>query len=156
MNEQDYLGLVSGSKGQFINLSWERDVRLKASYKNCPNIKIRKHTTAVCRTGLSYDNISAVQEKRENGELPSQNGGLPWGKWKVFPWIIEHKGELYARIYNAANTNLKPNIYYTLNGVMISDSVAYTFMTPSDASRERERVSCYECFTVKLDDVKEV
>lgn len=66
--------------------------------------KVRKGEQAItkqsefnCRMGVNYDNIAAVQEKREDGTLPAENAGLPWGEWAIFPHLIHHKGQFYIR-----------------------------------------------------------
>lgn len=81
--------------GQICAVTWRRSCKVRA---NCP-FAIEKEVTAVVRAGIDYDNQKSVQVKRETGELPAENNGLPWGKWLVFPYVIEHKGNNYFRFY---------------------------------------------------------
>lgn len=81
--------------GQICSVVWRRSCKVRV---NCP-FSIEKEVTATVRAGIDYDNQKAVQVKRENGELPEKNNGLPWGKWLVFPYVIEHKGQNYFRFY---------------------------------------------------------
>lgn len=81
--------------GQICAVTWRRSCKVRA---NCP-FSIEKEVSATVRAGINYNNLTAVQQKRESGELPEQNNGLPWGKWLVFPHVIEHKGNNYFRFY---------------------------------------------------------
>lgn len=149
MKTEDYLNLVNGKKGQFIKLEWTRAVSLAAQFKN---LIVTKNTQTVVRTGIIYDNLQSVIEKRENGELPEKNEGLSWGNWKNYPFVITHKEIDYARLYSAPNQ--KPTVTWYLNGAKVSKDVIIPFMTPSDAKRELNRTSAFECFTVKMEDLK--
>lgn len=150
METQNYLNQVEGRKGQFIKLCWQRMVKTAAAFRN---LSLEKKTTVTARTGIQYDNIATVQEKRETGELPPENAGLPWGMWKTFPFVIEHKGEDYARIYTVPNA--KPEVEWYLNGKRITREVALTFLTPSDRAKANDH-SKNECFTVKMNDLIEL
>jgi hypothetical protein len=71
--------------GHLVRLTYRGEVKMKKSYLGLP---ITKVTQVTCRAGVKYDNIAAVQEKRENGELPSENAGLKGMSWVVFPHIL--------------------------------------------------------------------
>lgn len=88
-------------KGQFVKVSWTRPVKMK---KTAP-FKVFKTVTTVARAGIEYDNIQHVQDKRADGTLPATNAGLPWGKWAVYPYIIEHKDLKYLRFTASKNNN---------------------------------------------------
>lgn len=153
MDTQDYLNLVNGKKGQFIKLAWKRDVKTAAAFKA---LKLEKQTITVARTGIEYDNLASTKEGREDGTLPAENAGLPWGAdhiWNAYPYVTEYRGKHYARIYGAKNSI--PQVTWFLNGVKIEKSVAVTFLTPSDKKRETERTSTYECFDVKMENLFE-
>ncbi len=104
------LNLAMRRKGQMVGFLWLRDMKTRKTTVS----KITKEVRTVCRVGLDYDNQKAVQEKREEGELPAQNAGLPWGKWFYFPYLIEHKGNLYFRLYPLPNHT--PKVIYRING----------------------------------------
>ena len=100
-------------KGQIATLTTSRPMKVR---KN--ELPIIKTSTFQCRVGVDYDNIKVVQEKRDSGELPKENAGLPWGQWEVFPYVIEHKGERYFRCTTVRN-NFIPKTVYTRDGVEI-------------------------------------
>lgn len=81
--------------GQICSVTWRRSCKVRVG---CP-FAIEKEVTATVRAGINYDNLATVKEKREIGDLPSHNPGLKWGKWLVFPYVIEHKGNNYFRFY---------------------------------------------------------
>ena len=69
------------------------------------SMKVRKGKTPVEKVsrfhalvGMVYDELTEVIEARASGELPKENQGLPYGTWKEFPYLIDHKGELYVRL----------------------------------------------------------
>ncbi len=51
------------------------------------------------RAGAGYDNLQAVKDKRETGELPAKNAGLDWAEWIDYPHHFKHKtkGQEYIR-----------------------------------------------------------
>jgi len=88
--------LKNYKKGTFITIETKRDAKVK---KSC-DVKIEKISIYKnARLGISYDNISQTQEKRQIGEAPKTNAGLPWGEWKIDGYVITHKGNDYLRIY---------------------------------------------------------
>jgi hypothetical protein len=99
--EQIKTAINNRKKGTFIKVIWHRQCKTKKAYND---EKIIKHCAVTARIGVTYDNIGNVQIKRENGELPAENQGLPWGTWVMFPYIIEHKGNYYLRL-SLANDN---------------------------------------------------
>ncbi|RMD51067.1 hypothetical protein D6827_02940 [Candidatus Parcubacteria bacterium] len=80
---------------------------------------VKKHVHGVFRAGVNYDNKASVQEKRENGELPAENAGLPWGEWLKPPYLVSHKGNIYVRLY--PTPNCKVESYFTIDGEKVSD-----------------------------------
>jgi hypothetical protein len=81
--------------GQFTGAHWRKQLKTR---KGIVSI-IEKETKLVCRSGLDYSNQKTVIEQRESGELPKDPQPLPWGRWDIFPYVIEHKGEYYLRFY---------------------------------------------------------
>lgn len=147
MDTTRYLEMVMGKRGQFIKLCWQRLVETAAAYKH---LTIEKRTTVTARTGVEYDNVKAVQEKRETGELPEQNAGLPFGEWTVYPYVIRHKGQDYARIYTVKGA--KADVEWYCNGRRINDAQALSYLTPS-ARKKSFGKGDLDCFTVKMNDV---
>ena len=108
------LDTLMNRKGQIATITTTRALKVR---KN--ETAINKTSTFQCRVGVDYDNIKVVQEKRENGEIPTENAGLPWGQWEIFPYVIEHKGERYFRCTTIRN-NFIPKTTYIRDGVEIS------------------------------------
>ena len=133
-------------KGQICSVVIEKPVKTRKGFDGV----ITKTTKMVVRAGVAYDNIAAVKEGRENGTLPAENAGLPWGQWKIFPHVISHKGRDYFR-FSKLNGG-KIETVYTLNGQEI-------------ARREVEKVALasefksggdFEVITVSEENVKEI
>lgn len=89
---QGYLSALMSRKGQIVTVETERAMKVRKG-----QAAIQKSSEFQCRVGVNYDNIKAVQAKREDGSLPAENAGLPWGEWVDFPYVIHHKGEYYVR-----------------------------------------------------------
>lgn len=143
--------ILGHKKGQFATVSTVRECKVRKG-----KATIEKHSTFTIRVGVNYDNQAAVVEKRADGELPSENAGLPWGEWVdgYFPYLIEHKGTYYVRLTpvygNEAN---KQTAKYFRDGVEITrdeakaDCLASEFpATPSEN----------HAMTVKFDSITEV
>lgn len=145
-NTKDMLEKLMSKKGQIATLCTVRPMKVR---KNCEPIE--KHSQFQCRIGVNYDNIATVQEKRENGELPAKNAGLPWGQWHVFPYVIEHKGEYYFRCTTLPNANRWPAKYFR-NGVEITAEEAKVDCLAS----EFKEGSRSEVFNIKVSSIREV
>ena len=76
---QSIVGLTP--KGANIVLEWSRAVKTRKGVADT----IRKNVRMVGRIGIEYDNVKTVQDKRESGKLPTENAGLPWGRWECYP-----------------------------------------------------------------------
>lgn len=118
-------------------------------------MKVRKGETPIikesefqARCGVTYDNMKAVQEKREDGRLPEENQGLPWGEWKQFPYLISHKGADYFR-FSTIKTNFTPKTRYLRNGTEISAESAKIACLASEFSPKNE----LDVFNVKVDSI---
>ena len=81
-------------KGQNVRVKWVRPVKVKKG-----QTVYFKETSGKFAAGIDYENMVKVQQGRDNGELPSENAGLPWGHWMDFPYLIGHKGKTYVRLY---------------------------------------------------------
>lgn len=99
-------------KGQIVSLTFKRPLETRAAFKG---LNLEKRVKMTARAGVDYDNINDVQEKRESGELPAINAGLPWGEWFAFPHIIEHKGEKYFRFSTIPTTHNTKTEYFLNN-----------------------------------------
>ena len=125
--------LQSVRKGANIILEWERPCKVRKSYDGPA---ITKRVKMVGRTGVEYDNIKSVQEKREDGTLPFENQGLPWGTWLSYPFIIEHKGNHYVRLYNGTSKLTRPCVAFFQGGMEVAKEAVESFLLASELRSE--------------------
>ena len=145
-SKANFLDLILSRKGQIVTIGTKRPMKVK---KGMP--EIIKHSEFQARVGVNYDNIGAVKEKRENGELPSENQGLPWGSWEIFPYVIAHKGERYIRCTILNNGFHRPAVY-TLAGSEISRDDAAKMALASEFKRSDDN----EVFNIKVSSIVSV
>jgi hypothetical protein len=122
MDTQAYLDLVEGGAGHFT-IEFHSDTKPAAKYSDR---RLRKVTTALCMTGVEYENL------RENKDR--ETGSLPWGTWKVAPYVIEHRGQDYARLYCVDN-GLR--VIYTVDGEVVDRDTYLSYLTPSARNAKR-------------------
>ena len=74
-------------KGQIVTLTTSREMKYR---KDAGSVsKTLKISKFQCKSGVNYENISAVKEKRKSGELPTENAGLNSGmEWVQFPYVL--------------------------------------------------------------------
>lgn len=137
---------LKAKKGANLSVVFDRQLKTRKGVMEA----VTKVTRIVARGGVDYDNIGIVQEKRENGELPSENAGLPWGEWVEFPLHIRHKDVDYARFYPASGIGFKPEVAYFLDGVEVSKEQVQTLCLASEFPKRDEAPLC---FTVKANNV---
>ena len=145
MKTNQILSTVLARKGAIATFITQRPLKVRKGEQ--PIIKTSEFQA---RIGVNYDNIAAVQEKRENGELPAQNAGLPWGQWVVPNYIISHNDALYVRC-TTVNNDFNVCTVYTRDGVLINASEAKRAALASEFSS-----SDSEVFNIKLNSVVEV
>jgi hypothetical protein len=124
MDTQDYLDLVHGGVGTFT-VEYHTDTKPAAAHRSR---HLRKVVTCVAMTGASYANLR-VNKDRETGPLP-------WGTWKqdAEPFVIEHKGNDYARLYCIENG---VRAIYTVDGEVVDRDTYESFLTPSQRNAPR-------------------
>ena len=132
-------------KGQFGSVRYARDVKQK---KGSPVQNVKKEVLMSIRAGVEYDNLKVVKEKRDSGELPKENAGLPWGKWVAYPYLIEHKGEHYARF----TPNGIPQVKYFIEGKEVSRDEALKFALASEISSGEKP----DAITINLNNILEL
>lgn len=146
LTADEILSKILSSKGQFVKAVWKSNPKPAAAHKG---VLLEKHTDAVCRAGINFANLSSVQDAiaaGERGEVQS----LPWGEWKTFPYIIEHKGAEYVRLYPAEGAHCKT--VYFVNGVQVDKDMFASYLTPSEAAK-MSKGEKPECFTVKRENI---
>lgn len=139
--------VMNTTKGCIKNVTWHKELK---TLKNV-TAKVEKMTTMQCRFGIEYDNIKNVQIARENGELPKENQGLPWGKWEKYPYFISHKGTDYLRLYTTHSNN-KAVTKYFVDGVEVDKDTAKTMCLKSEFSENKP----IEVVTVKVENIQNI
>ena len=148
MKHNEIESIVKGkAKGQFSNMKWHKELKTRKGVADV----VTKESNAVVRFGVEYDNIADVKEMRENGELPSENQGLPWGVWKQYPYTIEHKGNEYLRCATVNNT--KVHTQYFRNGNPISKAEAEEICLKSEFPTNDKAL---EIMTINMDNIDEI
>lgn len=136
---------MNATKGSFQSVSW-KSAPTPASIHKKAGIELEKITTAVCKAGIDFSNLSSVKDAIASGER-NEVEGLPWGEWESFPFTISHKGERYVRLYPASQAN-QTKSEYKVNGEFVTREVFASFLTPSDKAK-MESGEKPLCFTVK-------
>ena len=136
MDTTDYLALVEGGVGTFT-VEFHSDPKPAAAHRER---RLRKVTTALVMTGVEYANLHVNKS--------TETGPLPWGTWKVAPYVIEHKGRDYARLYCVENG---VRCVYTVDGEVVDRDTFNGFLTPSQANASRPRGGT---ITVKMEGVR--
>jgi len=151
------------SKGANLKVSWERKCKLrkKHSVTKEPVIDdITKEVNAVCRIGIDYDNMKVVKEKRESGELPTENQGIWNGKgvWVDFPFIVRHTNtnKLYLRLYYGSSVSAEKSkkAQFKFNGDNCTFKDIENYVLGSENPYKDKKPS--DCFYVKLEDIKTI
>ena len=132
-------------RGQFVSMTTSRPAKVLKGRE-----PITKVSTFVCRVGCDYDNLRSVQDKREAGELPAVNAGLPWGEWLAFPYIIRHKGQHYFRCTSVTgNANCVPKVVWMRDGKVVAKDDILNDLAASEKGAHDER----DVFNVKVESI---
>lgn len=144
---------ILNAKGNFVKAVWKSNPTPAAAHKKA-GIILEKHTSAVCRAGINFANLSSVQQgiaEGTRGEVQE----LPFGTWLKFPYLITHtpKGseqeQIYVRLYP---TDSRSNTLYFVNGEQVEKDVFSQYLTPSEAAKMSSGEKP-ECFTIKKDNI---
>ena len=142
----ELIKLFLSKTGQICSVSWRRPMKVFKGETR----QAEKLVSAVVRAGVNFDNMASVKEKRETGELPPENTGLPWGTWFVFPYIIEHKGEHYLRFSRFPGGKLETHFF--LDGKEVEKEALQGICTAAEFT-ERDSL---DCFNVRASSVAEL
>ena len=142
--EQVKEAMEATPKGANIIVEWSRNGKTRKGVADA----ITKDVRMVGRIGIEYDHMGAVQEKRENGELPSENQGLPWGRFEIYPYLIEHKGTRDLRLYKGTSKTVQPKAVWYKNGVEVSRDEVAPYLLKSELSSKDG-----DCFCVKVESI---
>ena len=147
-NQQNFMNLILSRRGQFVTVKTQRPVKMRKGMES-----VDKTSEFQCRVGVAYDNMQAVKEGREDGTLPEENAGLPWGEWVSFPHVIGHKGELYIRC-SLGNTAFRRAAVFTLADGTIIDKAEVQPMALASEFKESDDDKLV--FNIKLSSILEV
>lgn len=141
------LEFLMSRKGQIVTVKTERPVKMK---KGQP--VVIKTSEFQCRVGVNYDNVAVVKEARENGDLPAENAGLPWGEWIEFPYTIGHKGETYIRCTMANSKFRREPVFTLIDGTVIEKAKVKLGALASEFKEGAEKI----VFNIKLSSLLDV
>ena len=147
-DKQKTFDILKYQKGSFISVELERPAKVLKGVTQA----IVKQTKMVARLGINYDNMQQTQDKRESGEAPAQNAGLPWGEWDVYPYVIKHKGEKYLRMY-ADKHQVKTT--YLVNGIETPKNELKSILQSSEFKAIDDNTTQLT-MTVKADTIKSI
>jgi hypothetical protein len=139
--------ILNLKKGSFVTVAFKRAAKVRKN--QTPLFKVWK---GVVRPGITYDNIGAVQEGRENGTLPGENAGLPYGVWHTFPYVIEHNGEFHYRWTMTGGKTLDSH-YEDENGNIISAENAREICLASEFPTNKGPVTVMNTKEVNLTEI---
>jgi hypothetical protein len=134
MKIQDIKDIISTRKAANVRAFCGKNLKTRKGVSDV----VEKVTSLVVRGGIDYDNMKVVKEGREDGSLPSENAGLPWGEWAEFPYHIAHKGQDYARFYPASGNDIStgkgfvPHVEYYLNGELTTKEAVTSICLASE------------------------
>lgn len=154
MNTASILSNVLAKKGQFGRATYQKRLKIrkgKETTREGHAHVIEKRTSMTIRAGIDYDNLSAVKEKRANGDLPEVNNGLPWGSWVCFPYLISHNDKHYIRLY-PKDGSIKSEYFLDGNPVDLDDvkgMLLVSELPKKDAPKP-------DCITVNLENIVEI
>lgn len=86
MAQHEIINVISGiPAGRFFRMSYTSELPVKAEHKNA-GVKIHKITETTVRTGVSYNNIKAVQEYKATHEPK-----LTTPRANNYEWVVENR-----------------------------------------------------------------
>jgi hypothetical protein len=148
MNITEAKSILAAHKGQNLSAIFGKQLKTRKGVEAV----VEKVSRIVVRGGIDYDNIKSVQEKRESGELPSENAGLPWGQWAEFPFHIQHKEQDYLRLYPASGLEFIPKVEYYLNGELSTKDAIESLVLKSELPKPNDERP--DCMTIKVENIK--
>jgi len=138
MDTATYLQAISATGINAISVQWTTDTKPAAKHAAR---RLRKVTTAMAMTGVEYRNLAAVTH---------EPGPLQWGEWSMYPYLISHKGQDYARLYTVDGT---VRTKYYVDDVEVDRKAFLAFLTPSVAKKKAPHAGTV---TLRLDNVQVV
>lgn len=122
--------------------------------------RVRKITASNCQFNYNYEKAVNNRLEKAGKEGNFESSTLPWGKWIEGQEnkLIEHKGEIYVRLYKAKNCKRK--VEYLVDGRIATEEEkaiisAYTPKSSGSVKQAEYGLSenQVEPFSVKLKDI---
>ena len=151
MQTEKIVEMITDKRGQSLNVRLVSNVPCLAAHR--ANL-VQKVTEMTVISGISFENRKDIKDAITNGER-GEVQSLPWGQWKQFPHVIEHKGVDYLRLYlpskaQQENGFCKPTtVNFTCNGTPISRAQAIELCGSKAEAKENES----GCMTVKAENL---
>lgn len=151
MQTEKIVAMITDKRGQSLNVRLVSAVPCLAAHAS--NI-VQKVTEMTVISGISFENRKDIRDAIEAGERGAVQA-LPWGQWKQFPHVIEHKGADYIRLYLPSKAQqesgfCKPTVVsFTCNGVPITREQAVTLCGSKAQAKENES----GCMTVHAENL---
>ena len=123
MDTTAYLEAINAQGINTLGVEWQSEVKPAARWRGHTLVKVSR---AIVQTGVDFAAL-AVNGDRETG-------ALPWGEWLTFPYVIEHKGQHYARLYTVDGT---VRTDYFVDGFEVERQMFLTYLTPSQQAPAR-------------------
>lgn len=133
------IAFVLSRTGQIVTVRGSRPMKLRAAHKGAD---LRKESVFQVRLGVEYENLANTQAKRESGELPAENTGLPsWAELlhddngKVLKGLLRNarNGTLYLRGKpNSENPQAVRGTRFLLNGHEVDKATAQSMALASE------------------------
>ena len=140
--------LASCQKGSFQTVTIQKKPELQNGFNT---LDIVKEMTFQARTGISYNGMAQTKKARSNGDSPPTPNKLPWGKWYIEDYVIEHKGEFFFRIFGRKKTF---NTKWFLNGIEVSKTALKPYLKP--AKKDYKKGQKWLTMAVKVQHIKSV
>lgn len=133
---QAYLDAIHAPGVNVVQVGFVSEVKPAAAHKAHT---LTKEVMATVMTGVEYRNLAANNDR--------ETGGLPWGEWAQYPYLITHKGTYYARLYTVDGTI---RTTYKIDGRIVTREAFLDMLTPSTRNPSRPVGGT---ITVKVDNL---
>jgi hypothetical protein len=148
-DSEEILAKILNCKGQYISLITKTTVQPAAAHKS---VALEKIISNKYRAGIQFKNLTSVKKAIESGER-EEIQPLRWGKWKKYPYVIEHKDKEYIRLYPSTNSDSGIEVKYKVNGKEVPRSAFNAYLKPSDLNKQG---AIPECYYIALDNILEI
>lgn len=140
--EKPLLQTFLSRKGQFATLDKRKRFKKSELRPDFKNIDLECITTGISvKCGCDYTHLKGNEDK--------EGSTLPWGKWIIFPYVIEHLGKIYFRFTTVRGSKHKKK--FILNKKEIGDDEAKKYILPSYFTKKDIKVfNCAESDIIDL------